>query len=91
VCHAGPEQSRWSKAEELQIDQNQCRRLKDYYGFDHPKSVAEPAASAEQAYGSLSSLCRATRGGEVMTAPVSEYSTHIYEMMTRLGTRGGAG
>jgi len=49
VCHAETEQSRWSKAEELQIDQNQCRRLKDYYSFDHPKSVAEPAASAEQA------------------------------------------
>ena len=31
------------QAEELQIDQNQCRRLKGYYGFDHLKSVAEPA------------------------------------------------
>jgi Family of unknown function (DUF6455) len=31
------------------------------------------------------------RGGEVMTAPVSEYSTHIYEMMTRLGIEPGAG
>jgi hypothetical protein len=37
LCHAGTEQSRWSKAEELRIDQDQCRRLKDYYGFDHPK------------------------------------------------------
>ena len=91
MCHAGPGQSRWSKAEELQIDQDQCRRLKDYYGFDRPKSVAEPAASAEQAYCSLSSLYRATRGGEVMTVPVSEYSTHIYEMMTRLGIEPGAG
>jgi len=36
VCHAGTEQSRWSRAEELRIDQNQCRRLKDYYGFEHP-------------------------------------------------------
>jgi len=26
-----------------------------------------------------------------MTAPVSEYSTHIYEMMTRLGLEPGAG
>jgi hypothetical protein len=49
VCHAGTEQSRWSEAEELQIDQNQCRCLKDYYGFDRSKSVAEPTASAEQA------------------------------------------
>lgn len=32
-----------------------------------------------------------TRGEEVMTAPVPEYSTHIYEMMTRLGIEPGAG
>jgi hypothetical protein len=30
-------------------------------------------------------------GEEVMTAPVQEYSTHIYEMMTRLGIEPGAG
>jgi len=41
-----------------QIDQNQCRRLKGYYGFEHPKSGAEPAVSAVQADVSLSSLCR---------------------------------
>jgi hypothetical protein len=46
VCHAGTEQSRLSKAKALRIDQNQCRRLKDYYGFEHPKW----AASAEQAF-----------------------------------------
>ena len=33
----------------------------------------------------------ATRGGKVMTAPVPEYSTHVYEMMTRLGIEPGAG
>jgi hypothetical protein len=49
VCHARKEQSRCSKAEELQIDQNQCRRLKGYYGFDHPKSVAEPATDLSRA------------------------------------------
>src|SRR6516225_3952920 len=27
VCHTGTAQSRWSKIEELQIDQNQCRHL----------------------------------------------------------------
>ena len=37
VCHAGTEQSRWSKAEELRFDQNQCRRLKDSYVVDHPR------------------------------------------------------
>ena len=31
------------------------------------------------------------RGGENMTAPVHEYSTHIYEMMARLGIEPGAG
>jgi hypothetical protein len=31
------------------------------------------------------------RGGETMTAPVPEYSTHIYEMMARLGIEPGAG
>ena len=35
------------------------------------------------------------RGGvrrrEIMTAPVPEYSTHIYEMMARLGIEPGAG
>ena len=89
VCHAGTEQSRWSEAEELRIDQNQCRRLKDYYGFEHPKCWVP-------GYHSRASLCllsfhRATRRGEVMTAPVPEYSTHIYEMMTRLGLEPGAG
>jgi hypothetical protein len=34
---------------DAQIDQNQCRRLKGYYGFEHPKSGAEPAVSAAQA------------------------------------------
>ena len=33
-------QSRWSKAKELQIDPNQCRHLKGYYGIDQLKSVA---------------------------------------------------
>src|SRR5215470_9473220 len=42
-------------------------------------------------YGSLSSLWRAARGVEVMTARVPEYSTHIYEMMARLGIEPGAG
>ena len=37
VWHAGTEQSRWSKAEELRIDQNQCRRLKYYYGLQRPR------------------------------------------------------
>jgi Family of unknown function (DUF6455) len=32
-----------------------------------------------------------TRGEEVMTAPVPEYSTDIYQMMTRLGVEPGAG
>src|SRR6516162_1127468 len=44
----------------------------------------EPAASAEQAL-------PATRRGGVMTAAVPEYSTHIYEMMARLGLEPGAG
>jgi hypothetical protein len=35
------------QAKELQIDQNQCRHLKGYYGFDRPKSVAEPAVLTE--------------------------------------------
>jgi uncharacterized protein DUF6455 len=90
--------SRIAEFEQLQIDRNQCRRSKDYYGFDHPKGVAEPAepaapaaALAEQAYCSLSSFCRARPGGVVMTAPVPEYSTHVYEMMTRLGIEPGAG
>jgi hypothetical protein len=34
---------------DAQIDQNQCRRLKGYYGFEHPKSGAGPAVSAAQA------------------------------------------
>jgi hypothetical protein len=29
---------------DAQIDQNQCRRLKGYYGFEHPKSGIEPGA-----------------------------------------------
>jgi|SRR6516165_9943942 len=32
-----------------------------------------------------------TRGEEVMSAPVPEYSTHIYEIMTRLGIELRAG
>jgi hypothetical protein len=28
------------EVEELRIDQDQCRRLKDYYGFDHTKCWA---------------------------------------------------
>jgi hypothetical protein len=32
--------SRIAEFEQLQIDQNQCRRLKGSYGFDHPKGVA---------------------------------------------------
>jgi hypothetical protein len=55
------------------------------------QSVAEPAALAEQAYCSLSSLCRSMREGEVMAAPVPEYSMQVYEMMTRLGLEPGAG
>jgi hypothetical protein len=55
------------------------------------QSVAEPAALAEQAYRSLSSLCRSMREGEVMAAPVPEYSMQVYEMMTRLGLEPGAG
>jgi hypothetical protein len=39
VCHAGTEQSRLSKAKELRIDQNQCRRLKYYYGLDCPQGT----------------------------------------------------
>jgi hypothetical protein len=30
-------------------------------------------------------------GGEIMRAPVPEYSMHIYEMMARLGIEPGAG
>jgi hypothetical protein len=84
VCHAGTEQSRWNETEALQIDQNQCRHLKGYYGFDQSKRLPEPSKPTP-----LSSLCRG--GGEVMTAQVAEYSTHIYEMMTRLGIEPGAG
>jgi hypothetical protein len=73
----------------VQIDQNQCRRLKGYYGFDQPKSVA--GAGGFTSRPSVITLCRAMSGGKVMTTPVPEYSTHIYEMMTRLGIEPGAG
>jgi hypothetical protein len=41
----GTEQARWSEAEELRIDQNQCGRLKDNYVFDH-RNGGEPAVQA---------------------------------------------
>jgi hypothetical protein len=60
VCHAGTEQSRWSKTEALQIDQNQCLHLKGYYGFDQPKR------------GGASGLSRASRLSVVITLPSNE-------------------
>jgi Family of unknown function (DUF6455) len=91
VCHAGTEQSRWSETEALQIDQNQCRHLKGYYGFDQPKSVAGAGGVSRVRRPSVITLCRAMSGGEAMTTPVPEYSAHIYEMMTRLGVEPSAG
>jgi uncharacterized protein DUF6455 len=62
------------QGEKLQIDQNQCQRLKGYYGFETFVIITLPG-----------------NGGETMTAPVPEYSTHIYQMMARLGIDPGAG
>ena len=50
-------------------------------------NVGEPAVSAA----TIDQSAEPTRRGEVMTAPVPEYSTHIYEMMARLGLEPGAG
>ena len=75
---------------DAQIDQNQCRRLKGYYGFEHPKSGGSRRSQPRKPMFVIITL-PGTRGEEVMTAPVPEYSTHIYEMMTRLGIEPGAG
>jgi uncharacterized protein DUF6455 len=46
---------------------------------------------SEGYYGFESTMEPAERGGGTMRASVPEYSTHIYEMMARLGIEPGAG
>jgi hypothetical protein len=43
LSHNAPDEQKLAAkpAKELRTDQNQCRRLKDYYGVDRPKRAAE--------------------------------------------------
>jgi hypothetical protein len=77
-------------AKELEIDQDQCQRLKDYYGVNCPKGLR--LGSTVLAVIRLRTAVAITLPGGVRRGRQRpEYSTQIYEMMERLGIEPGAG
>jgi len=61
------------------------------WGLRFWRSSDEVSHGASCAVATKSYHVFAGHGGEVMRAPVPEYSMHIYEMMARLGIEPGAG